>query len=178
MRNASLMEMSLRERSWSPYAAGVLIGLLQIPAFLLIETALGTSSSYVTIAAHIANLADASVGKMDYLAKHMYGAKNLWQVAMVIGIVLGAFMSMKASGANRQIISPVWKRAVGLDTLSSRAPMAFAGGFIMVLGARIADGCTTGHGISGVAQLAVGSMVAVAAMFVGAIASALMMKRV
>ena len=49
---------------------------------------------------------------------------------------------------------------------------------LMVLGARIADGCTTGHGISGVAQLAVGSMVAVAAMFVGAIATALMMKRV
>ena len=170
--------MTLREKSWSPYAAGVLIGLLQIPAFLLIETALGTSSSYVTIAAHIAALADASIDKMDYLAKHMYGAKNIWQVAMVIGIVLGAFVSMKASGADRQIISPVWKRAVGVDTLSGRAPMAFAGGFIMVLGARIADGCTTGHGISGVAQLAVGSMVAVAAMFVGAIATALMMKRV
>ena len=37
--------MTLRDKSWSPYAAGVLIGLLQIPAFLLIETALGTSSS-------------------------------------------------------------------------------------------------------------------------------------
>ena len=170
--------MTFREKSWSPYVAGVLIGLLQIPAFLLIESALGTSSSYVTIAAHVAGLADASIDKMDYLAKYMYGAKNIWQVAMVIGIAIGAFVSMKASGAERQIISPVWKRAVGVETLSGRAPMAFAGGFIMVLGARIADGCTTGHGISGVAQLAVGSMVAVAAMFVGAIATALMMKRV
>ena len=178
MRNALVIEMTLREKSWSPYAAGVLIGLLQIPAFLLIETALGTSSSYVTIAAHIAAFADASIDKMDYLAKHMYGAKNIWQVAMVIGIVLGAFISMKASGAERHLISPVWKRAVGLDTLTSRAPMAFAGGFIMVVGARIADGCTTGHGISGVAQLAAGSMVAVAAMFAGAIATALVMKRV
>ena len=35
--------MTLRDKAWSPYAAGVLIGLLQIPAFLLIETALGTS---------------------------------------------------------------------------------------------------------------------------------------
>ena len=170
--------MTLRDKAWSPYAAGVLIGLLQIPAFLLIETALGTSSSYVTIAAHVAVLADASISKMDYLAKHMYGAKNLWQVAMVIGIAVGAFVSMKASGARRQTISPVWKMAVGRDSLSSRAPMAFAGGFIMVLGARIADGCTTGHGISGMAQLAVGSTVAVAAMFAGAIATALLMKRV
>ena len=107
--------MILNEKSWSPYAAGILIGLLQIPAFLLIETALGTSSSYVTIAAHIAALADASIGKMDYLAKHMYGAKNLWQVAMVVGIVMGAFLSMKMSGARRQTISPVWSRAVGFD---------------------------------------------------------------
>ena len=170
--------MTFRDKAWSPYAAGILIGLLQIPAFLLIETALGTSSSYVTIAAHIASLADASIANMDYLAKHMYGAKNLWQVAMVIGIAIGAFVSMKASGAHRKTISPVWRKAVGLDSLSSRAPMAFAGGFIMVLGARIADGCTTGHGISGMAQLAVGSTVAVAAMFTSAIATALLMKRV
>ena len=170
--------MTLRDRAWSPYAAGILIGLLQIPAFLLIETALGTSSSYVTIAAHMAAFADTSVSKMDYFAKHMYGAKNLWQVAMVIGIVVGAFASMKMSGARRQTISPVWNRAVGFRSLSSRAPMAFAGGFIMVLGARIADGCTTGHGISGVAQLALGSTVAVTAMFAGAIATALLMKRV
>jgi uncharacterized membrane protein YedE/YeeE len=170
--------MTLRDKAWSPYAAGVLIGLLQIPAFVLIETALGTSSSYVTVAAHIAALADASIGSMDYLAKHMHGAKNLWQVAMVIGIALGAFLSMRAAGTRRQAISPVWKRAVGIDSLSARAPMAFAGGFIMVLGARIADGCTTGHGLSGMAQLAVGSTVAVAAMFAGAIATALLMKRV
>src|SRR6185295_13033861 len=108
----------LSKQSWSPYVAGILIGLLQIPAFLLIETALGTSSSYVTIAAHIAALADTSIGKMDYLAKHMYGAKNLWQVAMVIGIAAGAFLSMKMSDARRQAISPVWKRAVGLHSLS------------------------------------------------------------
>ena len=170
--------MTLRDKAWSPYAAGALIGLLQIPAFLLIETALGTSSSYVTVAAYIASLFDASIDKMDYLAKHMYGAKNLWQVAMVIGITVGAFLSMRISGTRRQPISPIWKRAVGIETLSGRAPMAFAGGFIMVLGARIADGCTTGHGISGMAQLAVGSTVAVAAMFVGAITIALLMKRV
>jgi hypothetical protein len=42
MRNCSEAPMNLRDKAWSPYAAGILIGLLQIPAFLLIETALGT----------------------------------------------------------------------------------------------------------------------------------------
>jgi hypothetical protein len=94
--------MTLRDKAWSPYAAGILIGLLQVPAFLLIETALGTSSSYVTIGAYIASVADASIGTMDYLAKHMYGAKNLWQVGLVIGIAIGAFISMTLSGVRRQ----------------------------------------------------------------------------
>ena len=40
--------MNLRDKAWSPYAAGVLTGVLQIPAFLLVETALDTSSSYVS----------------------------------------------------------------------------------------------------------------------------------
>ena len=51
------------------------------------------------------------------------------------------------------------------------------GGFLMLFGARIADGCTSGHGISGMAQLAVGSTVAVAAMFVGGIATATLVLR-
>jgi uncharacterized membrane protein YedE/YeeE len=97
---------------------------------------------------------------------------------MVAGIVLGAFISMRLSGTRRSGMSPVWHRAVGIRSFPARAAMAFAGGFVMVLGARIADGCTTGHGISGVAQLAVGSMVAVAAMFTGGIAVAMLMKRV
>jgi uncharacterized protein len=169
--------MLLTDKAWSPYAAGILIGLLQIPAFLLVETALGTSSSYVTIAAYLAGLFDSGIGKMDYLAKHMFGAKNLWQLALVAGIALGAFVSMRASGAKRAAISPVWKSAVGISTLRARAPMAFLGGFTMVLGARIADGCTTGHGISGIAQLAVSSSIAVAAMFTGGIVVAMLMKR-
>ena len=41
----------LCHKAWSPYAAGIVIGLLQIPAFLIIETALGASSSYVTMGA-------------------------------------------------------------------------------------------------------------------------------
>ena len=56
--------------------------------------------------------------------------------------------------------------------------MGFAGGFVMLLGARIAGGCTSGHGVSGMAQLAVGSFVAVAAMFAGGILVASLFRRV
>ena len=63
--------MSPFDKAWSPYAAGILIGLLQIPAFLIIETALGASSSYVTVGAAIAGLVDPSLLKIDYVARHI-----------------------------------------------------------------------------------------------------------
>lgn len=157
----------LTDKAWSPYLAGVVIGLLQIPTFLLMNTALGASSSFVTVGAHVAAVVDPAAAKIGYFASHMNGSKNWWQVAVVVGIAIGAFLSMRLSGTVRPAISAVWARATGTASLGARAPIAFLAGFIMLFGARIAGGCTSGHGISGMAQLSVGSTVAVAAMFAG-----------
>ena len=109
--------MSPFDKAWSPYVAGILIGLLQIPAFLIIETALGASSSYVTVGAGIAGLFDPSLLNIDYVARHVAAnAKNLWQVALVAGIGFGAFASMKMSGAVRAPISPIWAKALGTSS--------------------------------------------------------------
>lgn len=169
---------TLLDKAWSPYAAGIVIGLLQIPAFLLIETALGASSSYVTVGGLIAGAVDPSILSVKYVASHVAATgKNWWQVALVIGIAIGAFVSMRLSGARRQTISPIWTRALGTASPAVRYAVAFGAGFLMLFGARIADGCTSGHGLSGTAQLAVGSTVAVAAMFAGGILTALLALR-
>ncbi|NVN85253.1 MAG: YeeE/YedE family protein [Rhodopseudomonas sp.] len=169
---------SLSDKAWSPYVAGVLIGLLQIPAFLIIQTALGASSSFVTVGDAVASLLDPSLLQIDYAAKHVDAtAKNLWQVALVVGVGIGAFISMKMSGARRQPISPIWSRALGSSSSALRYAVAFVAGFLMLFGARIADGCTSGHGLSGMAQLSVGSTVAVAAMFAGGIVTAMLLLR-
>ena len=171
--------LGLTKRAWSPYTAGIIVGLLQIPAFLLIGTALGTSSSYVTISANLAQFVDPSIVEIKYAANHLGGAKNWWQVALIAGIVLGAFLSSRLSGTPRWGHSPFWAKAMGAHTPARRYMMAFLGGFIMVLGARIADGCTSGHGVSGIAQLAIGSFIAVTAMFgAGIITANLIYKRV
>lgn len=168
-----MIDCSLRDKAWSPYVAGIVIGLLQIPAFLLIETALGASSSYVTVGGLLASAVDPAVTEIGYVAKHVAATgKNWWQVALVVGIAAGAFLSMRMSGANRRTISPIWARALGSGAPKVRHLVAFGAGFLMLFGARIADGCTSGHGLSGMAQLSVGSTVAVAAMFAGGIAVA------
>ena len=160
----------LTKQVWSPYAAGIVIGLLQIPAFLLIETALGASTAYVTVGRTIASWIDPSI--------HVpVTSRNWWQVALVVGIAIGAFISMGLSGAKRHPISPIWQRALASSSTAKRYVVAFVGGFLLLIGARIADGCTSGHGLSGMAQLAVGSTVAVAAMFAGGIATAMLVLR-
>lgn len=168
----------MRDKAWSPYVAGVIIGLLQIPALLLMDTALGASSSFVKVAGHAAALVDGGVAQMTYFAKYMSSGKYVWQLALVVGIVVGAFASARLSGAKRQAFSPVWRTAAGIRSFPARAGMAFFGGFLLLFGARIAGGCTSGHGISGLAQLSTGSMLAVAAMFAGGIGAAMLFKRV
>jgi uncharacterized membrane protein YedE/YeeE len=169
----------LTQKAWSPYFAGIVIGLLQIPAFLMVETALGASSSYVTVGVWLTGFFDPSITNIAYAASHVSAAaKNWWQVALVGGIAVGAFVSMKISAARRPAISPIWARAIGTASPNARYAMAFVGGFVMLFGARIADGCTSGHGLSGMAQLSVGSTVAVAAMFAGGIAAAMLLKRI
>ena len=169
---------SLTDRVWSPYVAGIVIGLLQIPAFLLADTALGASSSFVTAAGYLAATVDGGVTQIEYFAKYMTSQKYFWQSALVIGIAGGAFLSARASRTHRHAFSRAWTQLVGIRSAWGRAAMGFAGGFVMLMGARIAGGCTSGHGISGMAQLAVGSFLAVVAMFAGGILVAALFRRV
>ncbi len=170
--------MRLTDKAWSPYVAGAIIGLLQIPTFLLMDTALGASSSYVTVAAHIAALFDGGVGNVKYLASHMWGAKNWWQVAVVGGIARRRLpVDAPVGRAPTVDLARMGSRQWAPRRSPARAPIAFLAGFIMLFGARIAGGCTSGHGISGMAQLSAGSTLAVAAMFAGGILTATLLLR-
>jgi hypothetical protein len=99
----SISMPSLTDRAWSSYLAGILIELLQIPAFLLLDRALSTSSSYVTVGASLAALANPGT---DSAAKHLTGAENWWQVAVVAGIALGAFGSAPTVAAAGPALHP------------------------------------------------------------------------
>ena len=82
-----------------------------------------------------------------------------------------------------EIIFPTWLlldcfARFGEESYVLRTAVAFVGGAAMVYGARMAGGCTSGHGISGTMQLAVGSWIAVICFFIGGIAAAMLMYRI
>ena len=64
-------------------------------------TALGASSSYVMVSTTIAEWFDSGITNIEYAAKHLSAAKNWWQVALVVGIALGALFSSRLSGSFR-----------------------------------------------------------------------------
>jgi uncharacterized membrane protein YedE/YeeE len=168
---------ALTARVWSPYAAGILIGVLQIPAFLLMNTALGASSSFVTVAASLMSFVDPASSVIPYFKAHVSTPKDWWQVALVAGVAIGAFISVRFAGTTRPAMSEMWGRVMGLRSFPMRLLVAFAGGFILLIGARIANGCTSGHGLSGLSQLAVSSMIAMTATFAAGIVVSLFLKR-
>ena len=64
-------------------------------------------------------------------------------------------------------------------SVAKRAVFSFLGGIVAMMGARLADGCPSGHGLSGMMQLSVSSFVALAFFFViGAIIANLMYRKV
>ena len=77
----------------------------------------------------------------------------------------------KISSASVERVPELWKARFG-NSVAFRYAMAFVGGLILVFGARLAGGCTSGHGISGALQLAASGWTFFMAVFAAGIATA------
>lgn len=154
----------LRAKSWSPYAVGVGIGILSWVAFATADRGLGITTPFEYGAALLHAPPEYFVG---------HEPKIGWEWMLVIGVLIGSFLSSKLSADRRDaIVPPAWRNRFG-DSVGLRMSFAFAGGLVMMLGARLARGCTSGHGITGTLQLAVSSWIFIALAFAVAIATAI-----
>jgi uncharacterized membrane protein YedE/YeeE len=163
-------------KSWSPYAAGLGIGLLSWFAFATANKHLAITLQYEHIAAMIqmALAPEAAGGNRYYAVRAEAGLqpKVGWYLMLLVGVFLGALLSARLSGdRSRVAVPPLWRWRFGISK-AKRFAAAFAGGAVMVFGARVAGGCTSGHGISGTLQLAVQSWLFIGLAFAAAIATA------
>lgn len=163
--------------AWSPYAVGAGIGVLSWFTFFLSRRPLGASSGYATIAGMIGKLlARRHVERLRYFQDNP--PQLDWGLALLIGIPLGAWLAAFTGGElTGRWIPPMWEARFGPGGGWGRVLAAFAGGLLMAFGARVAGGCTSGHGISGTLQLSVGSWIAAACFFAGGIAVAFLLYR-
>ena len=90
-----------------------------------------------------------------------------WELIFLTGAMLsGLAGSLIRKDFKIQLIHSGWAKTQGTSK-SKRIIWAFIGGFIMLIGARMAGGCTSGHVISGGMQIAVSSLLFGALVFAG-----------
>jgi uncharacterized membrane protein YedE/YeeE len=167
-------------RPWPWYVAGPLIGLF-VPALLLIgNKQLGVSSSLRAFCAAVVP------GKVEFFTYDWKGT-GAWNLAFVAGIFLGGFIAATLLGVTSPAISAHTRDAIaGLGMGSQVTGLAPAsvfswktlltlrgvtcvlvGGFLVGFGASYGGGCTSGHGITGLASLQLPSLIALVAIFAG-----------
>jgi uncharacterized membrane protein YedE/YeeE len=157
--------------AWSPYLVGTLIGLLSMATFYFSNKPLSVSTAYARLAGLVGNL--FSRGHTENLKFYQDTKPKIeWGEMLVFGMLLGAFIAAVTGGEITGAWVPVlWQHRFGSDVWL-RFGVAFMGGGIMAYGARLAGGCTSGHGISGALQLSVSSWIALACFFIAAVATA------
>lgn len=158
---------SERQNSWAPYLAGAGIGALSWFAVATAKRPLGISTAFEHTAALLAkDIAPGVTGVNSYVQAIEEAPKLGWESALLLGVGLGS--ALGTLGAKRQStdrVPPMWKRRFG-PSVTKRYTGAVLGGAMVMFGARMAKGCTSGHGISGIMQLALSSWVFTPIIFV------------
>jgi uncharacterized membrane protein YedE/YeeE len=146
-----------------PIIGGLFIGAAQLASLLLRGSPVGISTAYEDVGAKVCGVFQKR--KLDSQRQKTVTAPE----AFAAGVMLGAAALVK--------LVPKFALAGTATSLGISPIRAVLGGMLMVFGARLAGGCTSGHGISGMSMLATASVITVASMFAGGICLAQLLMR-
>ncbi len=160
--------------AWSPFVVGAGIGVLSWLTFYFADKPVGASSFYATLAGFVGKLvAPKHTASLKYYQTNP--PRVDWGFVFVTCTIIGGFIAAWTGGEFRnEWLHPMWVDRFG-DSMALRGLIGFAGGVLMAFGARLAGGCTSGHGISGTLQLNAGSWLTVICMFIAGIATAMLL---
>jgi uncharacterized membrane protein YedE/YeeE len=141
--------------SW--WAGGVLMSLLLLLTISTIgaDRPIGASTYVPYMAGLIFNL-----NPEDYSYLKSINNAGAWEGVMLIGVLFGGFVTSVFITKTFRIsfIPSGWKKYKN-KSIFSRMIWSFVAGFFMIIGARLAGGCTSGHFLSGMSQVAMSAMV-------------------
>ncbi len=171
------MTQQKKQDGWNPYLAGALVGLLATASVWVTTERLGKSSflGASTTFVRAAGFIERSISPQRVQDNTYYQQTGLafdWQFMVVAGIFIGALIaSLTDKSYKLESVPPMWQARFG-SSIARRAVFAVLGGMVAMVGARMADGCPSGHGLSGVMQLSVSGLTAMAMFFAPAILAA------
>jgi uncharacterized protein len=170
---------------WPWYVAGPLIGLVVPFVFWYGGKKWGVSQS-------LQHLCAATLPRRIEYLRYDWRREGGWSLAMVAGVLVGGFIGGRILSRPDDVvaISLATHRALaqlGITDFSGMIPSdlfsvgalltvpgfvcTLVGAFLVGFGARYANGCTSGHAISGLSNLQPSSLLAVVGFFVGGLIS-------
>lgn len=176
------MMLDLLTRPWPWYVAGPVIGLTVPLVYLYAGRKWGVSSTFRDVCA-------ATVpGDLEYF-RYSWRERGAWRLTMALGLVTGGILAGVTRVGDVAIAESTRAdlAALGLTDFAGLAPVEIfswsalatlpgaalivGGGFLVGFGTRYANGCTSGHAISGLSALRLTSLVAVIGFFIGGLLS-------
>lgn len=145
------------KRSIPWWLGGILMTMLLLLTFSVIgaDRAIGASTYVPYIAGLTFNL---DPQKYTYLQE--IEDSGAWEGVFLLGMLMGGFFSsiFITKTFRISLIPTAWVKYKN-NSVKSRMMYSFVSGFFMIIGARMAGGCTSGHFMSGMGQIAISAMV-------------------
>ena len=139
---------------WPFWAGGLAVGAFVVVFLLVGGQMLGVSTGYADV---------CSLGTDPKVRKS-------WRLPFLVGVIAGGASSAMLRGGIEPTIAMGSFDTIFTGALWVKALVFTGGGILIGFGARLAGGCTSGHAIVGMAQLAPSSMIATAGFMVAGFA--------
>jgi len=161
----------------NPYLAGIGLGLVLLASFVVMGRGLGASGAFSSACAVAVDaIAPAHAGSnsfwREYLESGVGHPLKEWLVFEVLGVLAGGFLSGMLAGRVRKSV----EKGPRIST-RGRMGLAFLGGALMGIGAKLGRGCTSGQALTGGALLSAGGWAFMMMVFVGGYGAAWLLKR-
>ncbi|MEO8384492.1 MAG: YeeE/YedE thiosulfate transporter family protein [Betaproteobacteria bacterium] len=152
----------------NPYLVGVLLGLVLLASFAILGAGLGASGGIARVGAALStSVAPAHTLGTGYFGKWGENPLHYYLVFMFVGTVVGGlFSALLARRARIQV------ERGATTSVGRRLGYALAGGIMVGFASRLAQGCTSGQGLTGGALLLSGSLVFLVCLFASGYAAA------
>ncbi|MCP4655146.1 MAG: YeeE/YedE family protein [bacterium] len=160
----------------NPYLAGVGLGLVLLASFVIMGRGLGASGAFSSMVAFaVDTVAPAHAQANDFYRGYLESVDHplkSWLVFLIVGVMVGGFVSGALGGRIRRTI----EKGPNVSA-RTRLLLAFGGGMLIGVGAKLARGCTSGQALSGGALLNAGSWAFMLMVFAGGYALAYFVRR-